>query len=102
MDLSCLSAGGSYTLSVSDAYTLSDGTAAAAAKASCTCTKYSYSPGGTPLATPSHVPKPGGAIEDVDPVVDVGEESEGSGPEPNTDLFGIQLEVRSLIELFNP
>ena len=100
MDLSCLSAGGSYTLSDGDAYTLSNGSADGA-KSSCTCTKYSYSPGGTPQPTPAHTYSPIPITEDVGPDEESGEEVELPGPEPNTDLFGIQLEVRSILIIYN-
>ena len=93
MELSCLSTG--------DSYSLNDGSIGDGA-ASCTCTKFTYSPDVTPAHSPIHrsmslptpLPRPLPDTEQEDDSKNGEDKPQGPRPEPNSDLFGIQLEVR--------
>lgn len=86
MELSCLSAAGSYSLN--DRWTSNGNT-------SCTCTRFSYNrhvtsdTTYTPLPRPSTLPIP----DKPEKRVEAEEQIRGPRLEPNSDLFGIQLEV---------
>ena len=90
--MDCISAAGSYNLS--DGLTNTG-------SISCTCTRFTYSPSirintspkhsNTPLRRSTSLPVTGS--RDGDGEVKT-EETRGQRPEPNSDLFGIQLEVK--------